>query len=86
MEKIYIRGGEPLTGTVTVGGSKNDSVAIMAGALLIPGKTILRNVPRIRDVYVLLDIFRFLGATSEFRADGALEIDSAHLTTSETPA
>ena len=74
-----------MVGTVEVGGSKNDSVAIMAGALLVPGKTILRNVPRIRDVYTLLDIFRCIGATSRFCEDGALEIDATRLTTSEAP-
>ncbi|HLV79124.1 MAG TPA: UDP-N-acetylglucosamine 1-carboxyvinyltransferase [Chthonomonadaceae bacterium] len=84
MEKIYIRGGQPLAGVVAVGGSKNDSVAIMAGALLVPGKTILRNVPRIRDVETLLEIFRHLGVASRFREDGALEIDATELSTTET--
>lgn len=85
MEKIYIRGGQPLEGTVEIGGSKNDSLAIMAGALLIPGKTVLHNVPRLRDVYTLLEIFQHLGVASRFREDGALEIDATHLTTTETP-
>jgi UDP-N-acetylglucosamine 1-carboxyvinyltransferase len=57
----------------------------MAGTLLVPGKTVLHNVPRISDVYTLLEIFRYLGAASRFRDDGALEIDATHLTTSETP-
>ena len=82
---IKIRGGKPLTGSVTVGGSKNDTVAIMAGALLVPGKTILQNVPRIRDVYTLLEIFRRIGASSIFHEDGTLEIDATTLTTSEAP-
>src|SRR5262245_31294931 len=85
LDKIYIRGGQPLTGTVEVGGSKNDSVAIMAGALLVPGKTVLYNVPRISDVYTLIEIFRHLGVPARFREDGALEIDATQLTTSETP-
>jgi len=72
-------------GVVEVGGSKNDSVAIMAGALLVPGKTILHNVPRIRDVETLLEIFRHLGVASRFRKDGALEIDATDLSTTETP-
>ncbi len=82
---IKIRGGKPLTGSVTVGGSKNDTVAIMAGALLVQGKTILQNVPRIRDVYTLLEIFRRIGASSIFHEDGTLEIDATTLTTSEAP-
>ena len=68
-----------------MGGSKNDSVAIMAGALLVPGKTVLHNVPHIRDVFTLMEIFRHLGAKTDFRKDGALEIDATNLTTSEAP-
>lgn len=85
MDKIYIRGGQPLSGIVEVGGSKNDSVAIMAAALLVPGKTLLRNVPRISDVYTLLEIFRHLGVSARFHDDGGLEIDATNLTTAETP-
>jgi UDP-N-acetylglucosamine 1-carboxyvinyltransferase len=85
LDKIAICGGKPLEGTVEVGGSKNDAVAIMAGTLLIEGKTVLHNVPRISDVYTLLNIFRHLGATSHFRQDGALEIDATNLSTSEAP-
>ena len=62
METITIRGGKPLNGSVTVRGSKNDTVAIMAGALLVPGKTTLLNVPKIKDVYTLIEIFRRIGA------------------------
>jgi UDP-N-acetylglucosamine 1-carboxyvinyltransferase len=85
LETIKIRGGKPLNGSVSVGGSKNDTVAIMAGALLVPGKTVLHNVPRIRDVYTLIDIFSRLGAVSRFLADGSLEIDASKLTTSVAP-
>ena len=85
MERIYIEGGQPLRGVVTVGGSKNDALAIMAGALLVPGVSVLHNIPRNSDVYTLLEIFRRLGAVSRFRSDGALEIDATCLTTTETP-
>ena len=85
METIRIRGGIPLSGSVAVGGSKNDTVAIMAAALLVPGKTILRNVPRIRDVNTLIEIFSRLGAVSTFLQDGSLEIDASNLTTSIAP-
>jgi len=72
LDKIIIRGGLPLHGAVQIGGSKNDTVAIMAAALLIPGKTVLHNVPRIKDVYTLSKIFCHLGAATSFREDGAL--------------
>ena len=85
MDKIYLLGGQPLRGTVAVGGSKNDTLAILAGTLLVPGKTVLHNVPRLSDVYTLMEIFSHLGAKCGFRKDGALEIDATHLTTSATP-
>lgn len=85
MDKIYLLGGQPLRGTVAVGGSKNDTLAILAGTLLVPGKTVLHNVPRLSDVYTLMEIFSHLGAKCGFRADGALEIDATNLTTSSTP-
>ncbi len=85
MDKIYVRGGKALRGSIRVGGSKNDSVAIMAGALLVPGKTLLRNVPHISDVVTLLEIFRHLGVGTRFHDDGSLEIDATRIATSVTP-
>ena len=85
MDRIYIEGGQPLRGVVEVGGSKNDALAIMGAALLVPGVSALHNIPRNSDVHTLLEIFRRLGAKSRFREDGALEIDATCLTTSETP-
>jgi UDP-N-acetylglucosamine 1-carboxyvinyltransferase len=85
LETIKIRGGKPLHGNVSVGGSKNDTVAIMAGALLVPGTTVLRNVPQIRDVYTLIEIFNRLGANCTFLPDGSLEIDAANLKTPVAP-
>ncbi|MCW3099749.1 MAG: UDP-N-acetylglucosamine 1-carboxyvinyltransferase [Chthonomonadaceae bacterium] len=85
MDKIYLLGGQPLRGTVAVGGSKNDTLAILAGTLLVPGKTVLHNVPLLSDVYTLMEIFSHLGAKCGFRKDGALEIDATNLTTSATP-
>lgn len=85
MDTIVIQGGKPLSGTVEVGGSKNDASAIILASLLVPGKTVLRNVPRISDVNKLLELLDYLGAVAHFREDGALEIDATNLTTSETP-
>ncbi len=85
MDKIYLLGGQPLEGTVSVGGSKNDTLAILAGTLLVPGKTVLHNVPKLSDVYTLMEIFSHLGAKCGFRQDDALEIDATSLTTSSTP-
>ncbi|HHX28774.1 MAG: UDP-N-acetylglucosamine 1-carboxyvinyltransferase [Bacillota bacterium] len=62
MSKLVIRGRCRLEGEVTIGGSKNSSVAIIPAALLGEGPSTLENVPRINDVAVFAEILIDLGA------------------------
>ncbi len=62
MDRIIVQGGRRLQGQVRVSGSKNAALAQMAAALLAPGATTLRNVPRLRDIETMADVLRFLGA------------------------
>jgi UDP-N-acetylglucosamine 1-carboxyvinyltransferase len=62
MSKLVIRGRCRLHGEVTIGGSKNSSVAIIPAALLGEGTSTLENVPRISDVAVFAQILKDLGA------------------------
>ncbi len=62
MEKFIIRGGNPLSGVVTVSGSKNSAVGIIPATVLVKGPCILDNVPEISDVFLLFDILRSFGA------------------------
>jgi UDP-N-acetylglucosamine 1-carboxyvinyltransferase len=62
MSKLVIHGRCRLQGEVTIGGSKNSSVAIIPAALLGEGTSTLDNVPRINDVSVFAQILKDLGA------------------------
>src|SRR5574340_961526 len=62
MDRILVEGGARLVGDVAVSGSKNATLALMAAALLGHGETVLRNVPRLRDVDAMLQILSALGA------------------------
>ncbi|MCL6105877.1 MAG: UDP-N-acetylglucosamine 1-carboxyvinyltransferase [Actinobacteria bacterium] len=62
MESFLINGGNPLTGAVRVSGAKNSALKLMAAALLTPDKTILQNVPMIKDVRTMASVLRELGA------------------------
>ncbi|HME71618.1 MAG TPA: UDP-N-acetylglucosamine 1-carboxyvinyltransferase [Myxococcota bacterium] len=66
MDRIVVHGGAPLEGTVTVSGSKNSTLALMASALLAEGETVLHNVPRVRDVDTMLQILGALGARARW--------------------
>ena len=75
-----VTGGLPLNGSVRPAGNKNAALPIIAAALMADGPCEIGNVPRIRDVEVLLDLARGLGATASWRADHTLQIDPSGLT------
>lgn len=76
MEKIIIKGGNRLRGTIRVGGSKNAALPILGASLLCPGKTIIRDVPRLRDVEVMISLLEYLGARVS-RVENTLSIDAS---------
>lgn len=74
MEKFVINGGFPLRGSVQISGNKNEALPAIAACLLTKDPVILRNVPRIGDVNILLDILKSLGATVKELSENDLEI------------
>jgi UDP-N-acetylglucosamine 1-carboxyvinyltransferase len=81
-EAFIIRGGKTLGGEISIKGSKNATLAILAASLLSEGKVTLRNVPKIGDVAAVLDIMRGLGSQLEQRDDTVL-IDNSGLSGGE---
>jgi UDP-N-acetylglucosamine 1-carboxyvinyltransferase len=65
LEKFLIEGGQRLKGEVTVGGSKNAALPILAATLLAEGPCDLGRVPRLRDVDVQAKILSVLGVSIE---------------------
>jgi UDP-N-acetylglucosamine 1-carboxyvinyltransferase len=66
MSKFIIRGEKKLEGEIKIKGSKNASLALIAATLLIDGRVILKNVPKIKDIEVIIEIMRFLGSEIDF--------------------
>lgn len=62
MDKIVITGGRKLKGEVTISGSKNAALPIMAAALLAEDESIIENVPDLRDIQTMIRLLRSLGA------------------------
>jgi UDP-N-acetylglucosamine 1-carboxyvinyltransferase len=50
MDKILIRGGAPLYGTIPIGGAKNAALPLMAASLLTADKLVLENLPELTDI------------------------------------
>ncbi|MGR3742282.1 UDP-N-acetylglucosamine 1-carboxyvinyltransferase [Companilactobacillus sp. DQM5] len=78
MQKIVINGGKKISGEVSIGGAKNSTVALIPAAILSDSKVVLDCVPRIRDVYNLMDILSDMNVQSEFRED-ILTIDPTEM-------
>lgn len=63
MSEYIIKGGRKIEGEVTISGSKNASLPIIAASILNQGRTTLYNVPNIHDTQMMFEILRKLGAT-----------------------
>src|SRR5258708_6102953 len=58
-----IQGGHKLSGKVSVNTSKNAAVALLCAALLNSGKTIFKNVPKIEEVYRIIEVLSSIGVS-----------------------
>jgi UDP-N-acetylglucosamine 1-carboxyvinyltransferase len=74
MASLKIVGGRALSGRVAVEGNKNSALPLIAACMITDQPCELANVPRIRDVEVLLDLIEALGARVEGRGTGRLRI------------
>ena len=63
MEQYIIKGGNPLVGEVEIGGAKNAALAILAAAIMTDEAVHIENLPDVRDINVLLEAIREIGAT-----------------------
>lgn len=85
MERIVVHKSAPLRGRVRIDGSKNAALPIIAGALLSTEDVILEDVPNLRDIQVMVEVLRSLGAQVEFIDEGTLKINASQLNNFETP-
>ena len=65
MEQYVIKGGNPLVGEVEIGGAKNAALAILAAAIMTDEMVYIENLPDVRDINVLLEAIKEIGAVVE---------------------
>ena len=86
MDKLVIRGGNPLLGTVRISGAKNAALPCMAAALLTDEPVILENIPQVRDIETTRKLLAAMGAEVELgygRAHHRTTICARNLATPE---
>ena len=80
MASLLIEGGRALSGRVAVEGNKNSALPLIAACMLTDEECEISNVPRIRDVDVLLQLIQGLGARVEGQGTGTLRIRCERVT------
>lgn len=86
MSRYVVHPGQPLEGVVKVSGAtKNAGLKQIAAALLAPGVTVLRNLPRVGDLDVMIDLMRAIGATVSQVAPDVISVDATGELTPEAP-
>jgi UDP-N-acetylglucosamine 1-carboxyvinyltransferase len=75
MESFLIKGGVPLRGEVTISGSKNAALPIMAATLLTDEPCVVRGVPDLSDTRFMAQILKSLGAATKFE-NGTLSVQA----------
>ena len=86
MDKIRIRGGNKLNGTVQVSGSKNAALPILISSLLGETKSYYRNVPHLQDIRTTLKLLGHLGVRSQTQFDSNLVmLDATSIQEFEAP-
>jgi UDP-N-acetylglucosamine 1-carboxyvinyltransferase len=81
MSILRVEGGRRLSGRLSVEGNKNSALPLIAASLLTTEECVLHNVPRIRDVEVLVEILQKLGATVDGAGTPTLRIRCAEVST-----
>lgn len=84
MSEYIIKGGKRLEGEITISGSKNASLPIIAASILNQGKTTLYNVPNIHDTQMMYEILKKLGA-EVIKKKNKVIIDTSKISKYEIP-
>lgn len=92
MEKLVIKGGKPLSGTIDISGAKNAALPLMCTPLLTSEPVTLTNLPRLADITTLTDLLNHMGvsvmiagAKGGRRVGRSLTFDASNITDTVAP-
>ncbi|WDV45841.1 UDP-N-acetylglucosamine 1-carboxyvinyltransferase [Clostridiaceae bacterium M8S5] len=85
MNKLVIEGGVKLNGEVSISGFKNAALPIITASLLAADKSVIENIPLIKDVYILKNIIETLGGKVHLSDDGVMTIDATNVENKTAP-
>ena len=84
MSALKIDGGVPLDGRISVHGSKNSVLPILAATLIHSGESVIHNCPDLRDVRSAMNILKYLGCSVRREGD-TITVDSRTMDRCDIP-
>ena len=85
MDKLAIKGGATLSGSVRISGAKNAALPILAGTLLASEKVTVSNVPHLKDVTTMLSLLQMMGVQVTVDDQQGVEIDASNVDRRQAP-
>ena len=83
MEKLLIKGGNPLRGTIKCSGAKNAALPMIAATILCKESVVLRNLPFLQDITTMFELLGSMGAQIILNEDMDFTISSNKLSDTE---
>ncbi|MBT3396561.1 MAG: UDP-N-acetylglucosamine 1-carboxyvinyltransferase, partial [Alphaproteobacteria bacterium] len=80
MDRIRIRGGATLRGTIAISGAKNAALPLMAASLLTDQPLVLANIPGLVDIKTMADLLAAHGVAVSGPSDGELTLTADTIT------
>ena len=65
MQKLEIKGGKKIFGTIPISGSKNATLPILVATILTNKKVVIKNVPIVKDVETMVALLNNLGSSAK---------------------
>ena len=66
MQKLLIKGKKELSGSISISGSKNATLPILAASLLAQ-QVNLKNIPLVKDIFTMLELLKFIGTSVKLK-------------------
>ncbi|MFC4452957.1 UDP-N-acetylglucosamine 1-carboxyvinyltransferase [Deinococcus sonorensis] len=82
---LHITGGRPLHGEIAVQPSKNAALPIIVASLLSPEPVTLHGIPRLSDIFTILEIVGHLGTRHAWVGPNSVTLHTPELVSTETP-
>lgn len=82
---LHIRGGRPLSGEIQVQASKNAALPVIVGSLLSAEPITLHGIPRLSDVYTILELLSHLGTRHTWVGEHSIELHTPEIVHTDAP-